>query len=56
LYLAVEKGHGAVVQALINYNADPNLGTKADGTTPLIVAAHKGLADVTEVLIRCGVS
>lgn len=53
LVVAAEEGHTAVVRALLDANADPNLGDRHD-ETPLIKAAKKDHVEIIALLLaRC---
>ena len=53
LYLASQKGHAPIIQALIRAGADLKTGTP-NGTTPLMVAAAAGEAAAVKILIDHG--
>ena len=40
------------VQALLDQNADPNIATTTDGTTPLFMAAQNGHVDAVQALLE----
>jgi ankyrin repeat protein len=53
LVVAAEEGHTAVVRALLDANADPNLGDRHD-ETPLMKAAKKDHVEIIALLLaRC---
>ena len=53
LFTAAQKGHEAVVRALIEAGADINKAD--DGATPLFMAAQDGHDTVVRLLIEAGV-
>jgi hypothetical protein len=53
LFYAVEKGNMVYAQKLLNMNIDPNL-TGPNGYTPLMYAAARGHAGLTELFLRNG--
>ena len=53
LVVAADEGHSAVVRALLDANADPNLGDRHD-ETPLMRAAKKDHVEIIALLVaRC---
>lgn len=52
LLIATSKKHLAVVQVLIDYGADPYMGSPGD--TPTLVAFRKGYTDIVKVLFKAG--
>ena len=55
LFYAVEKGNMVYAQKLLNMNIDPNL-KGPNGYTPLMYAAARGHAGMTELFLRNGAS
>ena len=53
LYAAASKGHGPVVDYLVEVGVDPD-GRTDEGATPLLIASMKGHLDVVRALIRHG--
>ena len=53
LFYAVEKGNMVYAQKLLHMNLDPNL-TGPNGYTPLMYAAARGHAGLTELFLRNG--
>jgi cytohesin len=51
LTVAAYEGHGAVVRALLDANADPNLGSGRHGETPLMKAAQKDQVEIIALLL-----
>ncbi|KAG2492690.1 hypothetical protein HYH03_009104 [Edaphochlamys debaryana] len=54
LHLAAEKGHTAVVGALLEAGADLEAARSFDQARPLQLAAERGRADVIRVLLKAG--
>mmetsp|Transcript_19908 Transcript_19908/g.75230 ORF Transcript_19908/g.75230 Transcript_19908/m.75230 type:complete len:144 (-) Transcript_19908:32-463(-) len=54
LYIAAQKGHPAVVQALLHRAANKEAVEKCFGATPLNVAAFSGHLQVVRALLRHG--
>ena len=55
LFMAAEKGHGAILRVLIEADADVIKGkTMYDGATPLCIGAQKGHEAVVRALIEAG--
>ena len=52
LYIATEKGHEAVVRALIEAGAD--VGVAAPDETPLFIATYEGHEAIVRALIEAG--
>lgn len=52
LLAATSKRHVGVVQALVEYGADPYIGSPTD--SPILVAYQKGYTDVVKVLFKAG--
>ena len=53
LYIGAQKGHEAVVRALIELGVDINKA-KDNGRTPLYTAAEKGHAAIAQILKDAG--
>ena len=53
LILAAQTGSAAMIEALLENGADPNLAMTT-GTTPLMLAAAAGIADAVTTLIEAG--
>ncbi|XP_033733625.1 ankyrin-2-like [Pecten maximus] len=54
LHFAVYAGNAHTVQALVDANADPNVGVKSNQRTPIIIAALRGYTAAVEVLAKGG--
>lgn len=54
VWLAVESGHAAIVDAFLRAGVDPNTGRGASGETLLMLAARTGRVDVLEMLLDRG--
>jgi len=54
LMLAVRGNHPNIMQLLLANGANPNIVADEDGTTALILAAERGLADAVRVLLAAG--
>ncbi len=52
LALAVINGHYEVVQILLEHRADPDVGRRQNGITPLMYAAENGHVDIAVLLIE----
>ncbi|XP_054584257.1 ankyrin repeat and SOCS box protein 3 isoform X2 [Eptesicus fuscus] len=53
LHFAAHRGHGKIVQILLEAGADPN-ATTLEETTPLFLAVENGRMDVLRLLLRYG--
>lgn len=53
LFIACQKGHAAVLRALLDAGADTNL-VADDGSSPLFVASQAGHAEVVKALLDAG--
>ncbi|MFA5908013.1 MAG: ankyrin repeat domain-containing protein [Vicinamibacterales bacterium] len=53
LFLASQRGHGPVIEALIKAGSDVKAGTP-NGTSPLMVAAASGNVDAVKALVDAG--
>ena len=56
MYLAARNNQYALVQTLLNDEADPDEAAIDDGLTPLIVAARLGHTQIVKTLIRARAS
>ena len=54
LFISVQQGHRAVVQALLEHGADPNLPAELGNTTPLQAASQSRHWEVKQLLQRFG--
>ena len=54
IFIACKNGHSAIVSALLEYGANPNIPRK-DGTTPLMITNFNGHLKVMECLLKAGV-
>jgi ankyrin repeat protein len=53
MYIAAERGHAAVIKALLEAGVDANKTSNA-GCMPLQVAVHRGHLAVVKVLLEAG--
>lgn len=51
LYYAVSKGKPKNVEWLLAQRANPNIAFEADGTTPFLIAAKRGLVEILTLLL-----
>lgn len=54
MFIAAQENHAKTILTLIKLGADCNKRTKKFGATPIIVAVHRGLDEILEILIRQG--